>query len=437
MNLESHSVPGPVERAVEGLWVRGYASQDVALSSSAFGLLEGACRLVYEDRSGSRLTLGGSTSPGALRRALGNFFCWTGSPWHPGKTPSVREVSVRLHRAFTQERVERAYLVPLDRLCLEDRSSPASDLVSYVRFGPNEIRYLELSELARRVPIEALARFGPRHEFPLGDLDGFYWLLTTQSEIAGPVHRRTLLGLFARKLSDIGSVRVFGPTFPPPIENALFVLLLTLLKDPGDVPWRPFRVPWVFSFTSDDFADSVSPPDVSALSRTMEGDWGREVEVPDQSERCDMGARRQGSLREWWTKLDALLACANTDVANFHPLTRHFFVKALTDNGVDELISNISCLEATLMLEERGGKAKLMKRFERLVEHPVAKQWVQDAYDSRNGYLHSLAGPETRVDWEDLAQARWAVGMAVREYVVLASHHPELSRASLLESLDP
>ncbi len=437
MNLASHSVPEPIQRAVEELWDHGPASQQAALSSSAFGLLERACRSVYEDFSASRLTGGRSTSPGALRQALRNFFCWNGSPWHSGQTPAVVETSVRLHRAFTQKRVERTHLVPLDRLCLEDRSSDARDMVRNVRFGSNEVLCLEQRELARRVPVEALARFGPRYEFPLEDLDGFHWLLTTQPEDAGPVHRRSLFGLLNRKLSEIGSVRVFRPTYPPPVENVLFVLLLTLLKDPSDVPWRPFRVPWVFSFTNDGFADPVSPPDASALSRTIEGDFDREIEVPDQSESCDMGARQQRNLREWWRKLETLLAHAKSGDANFHPLTRHFFVKALTDGGVDEIISNISCLEATLMLEQPKGRRKLMRRFACLVNHADAEQWAQHAYGLRDSYLHSLADPATRVGWKDLARARWAIGMAVRKYVDLASRQPGMNRTSLLKSLGP
>ena len=243
MNLATHSVPEPIQGAVEEVWDHGAGSQQVALSSSAFGRLEHACRSVYEDFSASRLTLGRPTSRSELRQALRNFLCWNGSPWHSGHTPTVLETSVRLHRAFTQERVERTHLVPLDRLHLEDRSSDARDMVRNARFGPNEILCLGQRELAQHVPVEALARFGPRYEFPLDDLDGFYWLLTTQSEDAGPIRRRSLFGFLDINLSEVGSVRVFRPTYPPSVENALFVLLLMLLKDPDDVPWRPFYVP--------------------------------------------------------------------------------------------------------------------------------------------------------------------------------------------------
>jgi len=311
-------------------------------------------------------------------------------------------------------------------------------MVRNVRFGPNKILCLEQPELAQHVPVEALASFGSRYDFPLDDLDGFYWLLTTQSEDAGAVRRRSLFGLLDINLGDMGSIRVFRPTYPPSVENALFILLLMLLKDPGDVPWRPFYVPWVFSFTNDDFADPVLPPDASALSLTIKGDSYHQFEVPDRSESFDMGDRQQRSLREWWEKLEVLLVHANSTEVNFHPLTKHFFVKALTDDGVDELISNLSCLEATLMLKnERGGRSKLLKRFERLVDCNDTKKWAQGAYELRDDYLHSLVDPATRTDWKGLARARWAVGMAVRKYIELASQNTGTDRTSLLNSLNP
>ena len=148
-----------------------------------------------------------------------------------------------------------------------------------------------------------------------------------------------------------------------------------------------------------------------------------------------MGARQQGTLRGWWTKLENLLVHAKSVDPNFHPLTRHFFVKALADSGVDEIISNISCLEATLMLKQDRGRPKLKQRYARLVGDTNAVQWVQLAYDLRDDYLHSMANPETNVDRKDLARARWAVAIAVRKYVDLASRQPGTNRTTLLKQL--
>ena len=374
---------------------------------------------------------------GALTHALRNFFCWNGAPWHSGHTPNLLKTSANLHRSFTQERVDRTYLVPLDLLSLEDGSSGTTNAVKNVAFGPNEIVCLEHGDLARRVPADALARFGPRYEFPLQELDGFYWLVTTRSEDAGPIHRRTWIDLLNLTLAELGSVPLFRSLYPSPVENALFVLLLTLLKEPNDVPWRPFHVPWVFSFTNDRFADPVPPPDASALTRTIVGDSNHQFEVPDQSECFDMGANQQTTLREWWTKFDLLLAHSNSTDASFHPLTRHFFVKALADNGVDEIISNISCLEATLMLKQSRGRPKLKKRFAQIVNDTNTQKWAQHAYDLRDHYLHSLADPQTKVAWKDLARIRWAIASAVRKYVDLACLQPRTDRTSLLRQLSP
>ena len=89
------------------------------------------------------------------------------------------------------------------------------------------------------------------------------------------------------------------------------------------------------------------------------------------------------------------------------------------------------------MLKQPRGRDKLEKRFACLVNDTNAERWARNAYDLRNGYLHSLADPATRVDWKDLARARWAICMAVRQYVDLASRQPGMNRKSLLESLSP
>ena len=152
------------------------------------------------------------------------------------------------------------------------------------------------------------------------------------------------------------------------MENALFVLLLILLKNHREIPWHPFRVPWIFSVTDDLFSDPVAPPDASALSREIVGDQHHHFEVPDKSEIFEFGDRRREALQSRWDNLKTVLARADTNDANFHPLTRYFFVKALSEHGVDEIISNLSCLEATLQLK----RDVLKQRYARLVPNDEA-----------------------------------------------------------------
>ena len=220
------------------------------------------------------------------------------------------------------------------------------------------------------------------------------------------------------------------------MEDALFVLLLAFLKDPGDTFWQPFRIPWTFSFTDDPFSDPVAPPDASSLSRQVVGDEYDHFEVPDQSEIFEFGTRQHDALQQRWKDLETVLGRRGTASASFHPLTRHFFVKALSEYGVDEIMSNLSCLEATLQLKEERRRKKLTRRFAHLVADEQAAQWLEATYRLRNEYLHSLADPHQKLTWTELARARWIVATAVNNYLDFAIDHPELDRSQLLKLLE-
>ena len=431
------SAPESIRTAVKNLWRLSALPEERVLRAPAFHLLEDTCQSVYLDLEDSRLgpPPAINVTPSVLGQALRNFFRWNGAPWFAESAPDHEKTAATLHSAFLRRSVLRTYLVPLDRLSLEDRASGSTQEVTSVCFGPNQIVRLRRDELARRVPVDALARFGTRHTFPAADLDGFCWLTTSQSEPAGPIERRTWLDLLNTNLAELDTVRLFRSTFPTPVEDALFVLLLVLLKDPRDIPWQPFRVPWTFSFTDDLFSDPVSPPDPSALSHQIVGDERGQFEVPDESEIFEFGTRQREVLQGRWNDLETVLARADTDDANFHPLTRHFFVKALSENGVDEIISNVSCLEATLQLKCEKNRKALTKRHARLLANDEADQWLTDAYQLRNQYLHSLADPHGKLTWADLARARWMVAMGVNRYLDCAIQKPELNRAQLLKHL--
>lgn len=221
-----------------------------------------------------------------------------------------------------------------------------------------------------------------------------------------------------------------------PIEDALFVLLLTFLKAPDDTPWKPFLVPWIYSFTDDQFADVSRSPDPSVLTRTLVGDPDDQFEIPDQSESFDITNQDREEVCQRWSNFQETSNVTNPKLANFHPLTRHFFVKALIEDGIDEIVAAISCIEATLQLPNERSRTKLMKRYTHLVNDAKAAEWLNRAYKLRNDYLHSLANYTATVTWNDLAQTRWCVARAVNEYLSLASQHSELNRQDLLEQLD-
>ena len=166
------------------------------------------------------------------------------------------------------------------------------------------------------------------------------------------------------------------------------------------------------------------------------GDEYDQFEVPGQSEIFEFGTRQHDALQQRWNDLETVLARADTDEANFHPLTRHFFVKALSEHGVDEIISNLSCLEATLQLKRDRNRNALKRRHARLVANDEAARWLTAAYELRDGYLHSLADPKHRLTSTNLAQTRWTVATAVGKYLDFAIQHTQLNRSQLLKQLE-
>ena len=430
--------PERLHIVIQNLWQLSPHSEERVHRSGAFRALEDTCRSIYLGLEGSRLQQTPSTTltPNVLSRALYNFFRWNGAPWFEDQTPDAAETAASLHRAFLYLSVCRTYFVPLDRLSLEDCSGNSTREVTSIRFGPNEIVRLCQDDLAQRVPVDALARFGARYQFPAEELDGFYWLVTSRTEPAGPMERRTWHGLLNTTLIEFDTVELFRPTYPTPVEDALFVLLLTLLKDPQDTPWQPFHIPWTFSFTDDPFSNPVAPPDPSLLSRKIVGDEYDEFEVPDQSEIFEFGTLQHDALQQRWNDLQTVLTKANNADANFDPLTRHFFVKAFSEYGIDEIISNLSCLEATLRLKQERRRTNLTQRFPRLVAVSQAGQWLESAYQIRNDYLHSLAHFQHKLTWNDLARTRWIVATAVKKYLDFATKHPKLNQSQLLKLLE-
>jgi hypothetical protein len=349
----------------------------------------------------------------------------------------VDETAWRLHKAFSIAEVNRTYFVPLNRLNLEDRTQRSARMLEQVRFGPNEILLLKSADLAERVRYEALKRFERWYWFPTEGLDDFYWLVVSTLEEAGPIWNRTWRAILHETLDAVGHISVFQPIYPAPIEDALFVLLQSLVKKPSETRWKPFSVPWAYSVTDDPFAQPSRTPDLSALTTVLAGDPDNEFEVPDRSEVFETTRNQlEEALEKRWRRLQAALARANTERANFHPLTKHFFVKALAEEGIDEIVANLGCIETTLMLRGYNGRKKMMERVRHLVGGGKELEWLSHGYDLRDSYLHSLGDPRAATSWEDLASIRRGVTKAVDKYLALTEARGELNREELLRSLE-
>lgn len=110
-------------------------------------------------------------------------------------------------------------------------------------------------------------------------------------------------------------------------------------------------------------------------------------------------------------------------------------MKAFQEEGVDEIIALISCVEATLMLPDERYTDKLLKRYKKLVNDDTAYNSLKLAYAVRNRYLHSLGDQRDTTAWEEFAKYRWAVAKAVDYYLTLAGKRSGEDRETLLRSL--
>lgn len=438
MARDGMDLPEHIRSAVEQLWKFSFKNEVEAFTSAHFRMLGQVCASTYSEVPGSRLPKKptGDENRRQLRKALERFFRWNGAPWYKGTTPDAADTAWRLHRAFLMPEVRRTYFVPLDRLELADRNKRPPKTIQQIGFGPCEIALLEKAALLDRIPVAALGRFDRGFWFPVDDLAGFYWLIVAKDEEAGPIWRRSWYAIFDTPLDAIGRLTLYEPTYPAPLEDALFVLLLCLVKEPSDVPWEPFYIPWIYSLTNDQFAEPPPAPDPSRLSWTLVGPPNEEFEVPDRSERFKVTQEElEAALTQRWRLLQSALERLGTDRASLNPLTRHFFVKAFSEHGIDQVLANLSCIEATLMLPREKRRTEMMKRYERLVRDGNAYAWLDDAYDIRNKYLHSTGHPGEAMSWEDFANTRWSIVKGVDAYLSLTATRADLNREQLLSSL--
>ena len=430
--------PKLISSVISELWRKSYTDEGAVFSSPTFAKLEKSCLCEYRGIPGSRLDKNptASANPNELQTALQNFFRWNGAPWYGRNVCTASKAAQKLHQAFLTKKINRYYLVPLDCFGLKRDSRFSHGDKTDVSFGPNEIVCLDSSELGKLVRSQALKRFGPHYTFPTKELDEFYWLLVTRNEEAGSIWFRTWLNfLHFGSIFAPGTVPIFEPIFPTPIEDALFVMLLTFVKKLDDLPWQPFYVPWYYSFTDDWFADAMRAPDPSALTRRIVGPPGKEFEVPERSTYFSIKNRKRKVLRQRWCRLQACLQRVDDGKRNFNLLTKRFFVKGFVDNGIDQLISNVSCIEATLQLNTERSRENLMKRYLNLTGDKEAHKWLNTTYKLRNQYLHSLVEPQKTVSWEEFAKARWSVTKAMKNYLDLTNQHSELERDELLQFL--
>jgi hypothetical protein len=437
MPCEKSDLPPQILEAVKALWEASFKAEGQAFDSARFRMLARICSAIYPEIAGSRLPRSPTDDfdREQFNEALLRFFRWSGAPWHSARPCLSAECAAeQLHAAFLQPKVQRTFLVPLDRLELYDARTHKE--LRHVALRKCEIIIFENNNFAEYLPLTALKRFEPRHWFEPEKYAGFHYLVLSDDEQAGAIWERNMWGIWHKTLGAIGITKLYEPVFAEPVEDVLFLILLYLLKNPPDFSEKPFAVPWVYSFTDDPFSEPPRAPDPAALSWTIAGDEDHQYEVPDRSNFYSFTTTTiEADLEERWKRLEATSNQPAAVAKNFHPLTKHFFMKAFQEEGVDEVVALISCIEATLMLPDEKYTDKLLKRYKRLVNDETAYDWLKLAYKTRNTYLHSLGNQRDTINWVDLAKCRWAVAKAVDNYLTCSAERSGENREALLRSL--
>ena len=173
------------------------------------------------------------------------------------------------------------------------------------------------------------------------------------------------------------------------------------------------------------------------MSWTIVGDPDQEFhQVPDQSNTIKLTEEKLECLCQRWHKFQTVLTNKAPESANFNPLTLHFFIKAFTNDGIDEIIAAISCIEATLQLpEEKGSKNSEKDATSAWSTIKTAICGLTKPISYGNKFLHSVEDIEKKIDLKILFKTRLMLVKGVDAYVNIASRRCDLNRRSLLHFL--
>ncbi|MBN9336138.1 hypothetical protein [Devosia sp.] len=381
------SVPPSVRDAVQSLWRRGGQRPDNMFRSPEFVRLKEACIGAYDVGSAFWFTM-------SLWEILKSLGCPLLIPVDRQELALPEdEAALQLHLALTAQTATVIHLCPLDW----------AERPPVVSFGDNWVGRLSAEELRSIIDAERLARAFPQVRPNWEDLAQFYWLVVRETvPLDTEPGQRTTPLVYAMN-RDLGAITAHEDRFPPAVERALFHVLLAPWEDWSEaieVDWRGFRIPWVYSVSTDLCVRANPPPLESSLTWTTEtfdhyGDVV-DVEVPAHYRLADDAEGLPALVNDTaWSQ--TVLAMESV---LFDAPIRHFLVRAFYSSGIDEFMAHLTVFEAALGLhsdfqkpkgDPRAGRSvtRIMStRVERLLEQVGAGQEYTDLFDLRSAYVH-------------------------------------------------
>jgi len=420
--------------AVQALWRLPPPGPDSLQSAPAFVALTAACEAKF--------------GKGRARFAVSTALRSLGLPC---TLPSDRralaldpiEAALALEAAFTQTSAVRRHLCPLDL---------AEDLPS-LQYGRAKVAQFSAAELQVLFDAPRLMRNFPSRPFEGERLAQFHWLVVEEEIDLDPrPEARTVPALFKYLRGDMGEFDPLAGRFPPAVERALFFLLLAPWEDWStmlEVDWRGFRVPWIYTLDLDLFTHTNPTPSPDSLSLEpwiVQDHWGEDIEL-ERPTTLPLEERAKPALQLFdeaaWFELEAARS-----TALFETPVAHFLVRAFLADGMDEVMSHMTAIEAAVGRESDHRKSKLPKtaphrglsatdkvsaRVAGLLADQTAIQAYRDLFELRSSYVHGRAGLANISTSQKVGARRLA--RSVARALVTAAGRPLCDRDQVLDEL--
>ena len=430
------SAPPELIAAIEALWRIPRPGPDNLLAAPRFVALSELCRTLY----------GGDKAVFSLSTALRSLGLPCGLPAkHADLSLDPVSAANMLDAAFRRTTTRRRHICPLD---LADDDLPAME------FGNARVAELSAQELEAVFDAPRLARTFPTVPLEAKRLSQFRWLVIEEDIPLDPrPEARSTPFLYMEMSRDFGEIDPHIGRFPPPVEAALFFLLLAPWEEWStmqEIDWRGFRVPWIYTIDEDLFVRPARPPSPDSLTLEpwiVQDDWGDDVELERRTQlRLDDDAAA-GLARftdSAWQELQAARASSL-----FETPIAHFLVRAFLADGMDEIMAHMTAIEAAVGMEMDHKKwmrpkpdlhkvvgsatDRVAARIAGALQDPASVQAYKDLFELRSTFVHGRAGLQ-KISTPQRVSARSLARRIARALVDVAAP-PARPRADALADL--
>jgi hypothetical protein len=239
---------------------------------------------------------------------------------------------------------------------------------------------------------------------------------------------------------DFAAIEPHKKRFPLAVERALFCMLLVPWEEwnkHGDINWRSFQAPWVFTVDHDLFTSPARTPSPDTLS------WEPDIFEDHNGETIELekpvtyrSYEEMPDVVAWLTDERWELVSKALRSPLFETPVSHFILSALIGEGIDEFMSHLTALEASLGRFEDKGRERVMKaRIQALLGAAAPAATYGRLFNLRSEFVHGRVMGE--ISGEDRNAARRLARQVAEALVQEANNRVIADRATFLESLAP